>query len=170
MMMMTTTTMMTTAIKRRGISTWKVEYPTWTSPTDADAIAAAIVQTSAVIVYTLYDSSWSQYSCIRTSKSNRVVYRFSLVRTDHENWLYTPPYFKIHILALKYNETKLVSLVNYTLAVNFQFHFQSCTNDSSQWPTPNPCALNVQLLKNKIQRARNMWLNSLRPSDAYLRQ
>ena len=40
--------------------TWKVEYPTGTSPTDADAIAAATVQTSAVIVYTLYDSSWSQ--------------------------------------------------------------------------------------------------------------
>ena len=38
------------------------------SPTDADAIAAATVQTSAVIVYTLYDSSWSQdvssVSCI----------------------------------------------------------------------------------------------------------
>ena len=31
--------------------------PTGTSPTDADAIAAATVQTSAVIVYTLYDSS-----------------------------------------------------------------------------------------------------------------
>ena len=29
-------------------------------PADADAIAAAPVQTSAVIVYTLYDSSWSQ--------------------------------------------------------------------------------------------------------------
>ena len=28
--------------------------------TVADAIAAATVQTSAVIVYTLYDSSWSQ--------------------------------------------------------------------------------------------------------------
>ena len=63
-----------------------MEYPTGTSPTDADAIAAATVQTSAVIVYTLYDSSWSQkqrglHSSIRTSKSNRVVYndRFSLV-------------------------------------------------------------------------------------------
>ena len=63
-----------------------MEYPTGTSPTDVDAIAAATVQTSAVIVYTLYDSSWSQeqrglHSCIRTSKSNRVVYkdRFSLV-------------------------------------------------------------------------------------------
>ena len=58
-----------------------MEYPTGTSPTDADAIAAATVQTSAVIVFTLYDSSWSQDSCIRTSKWNRVVYndRFSLV-------------------------------------------------------------------------------------------
>ena len=65
-------------------SMWKVEYPTGTSPTDADAIAAATVQTSAVIIYTLYDSSWSQDSCIRTSKSNRVVYnhRFSLVSVN----------------------------------------------------------------------------------------
>ena len=39
---------------------WAGIYPTGTSPTDADAIAAATVQTSAVIVYTLYDSSWSQ--------------------------------------------------------------------------------------------------------------
>ena len=38
------------------MSMWKVKYPTGTSPTDADAIAAATVQTSAVIVYTLYDS------------------------------------------------------------------------------------------------------------------
>ena len=62
----------------------KVEYPTGTSPTDADAIAAATVQTSAVIVYTLYDSSWSQASWIRTSKSNSVVYndRFSLVSVN----------------------------------------------------------------------------------------
>ena len=53
-------------IGKGGISDWNV-------PTDADAIAAATVQTSAVIVYTLYDSSWSQeqhglHSCIRTSK------------------------------------------------------------------------------------------------------
>ena len=39
----------------------KVEYPTGTSPTDADAIAVATVQTSAVIVNNLYGSSWSQY-------------------------------------------------------------------------------------------------------------
>ena len=53
-------------------------------PGGADAIAAATVQTSVVIVYTLYDSSWSQDSCIRTSKSNRVVYndRFSLVSVN----------------------------------------------------------------------------------------
>ena len=38
---------------KSGISDWNV-------PTDADAIAAATVQTSAVIVYTLYDCSWSQ--------------------------------------------------------------------------------------------------------------
>ena len=43
------------------MSTWKVEFRTETSPTAADAMAAATVQTSAVIVYTLYDSSWSQY-------------------------------------------------------------------------------------------------------------
>ena len=40
-------------------STWKVEYPTGAFP-DAEAIASATVQTSAVIVYTLYNSSWSQ--------------------------------------------------------------------------------------------------------------
>ena len=70
-----------------------MEYPTGTSPTDADAIAAATVQTSAVIFYTLYDSSRSQdvssvgmHSCIRTGKSkgNRVVHndRFSLVSVN----------------------------------------------------------------------------------------
>ena len=39
----------------------KVEYPTGTSPIDAAAIAVETVQTSAVIVFTLYGSSWSQY-------------------------------------------------------------------------------------------------------------
>ena len=34
----------------------KVEYPTWATPTDAKAIAAATVHASVVIVYTLYDS------------------------------------------------------------------------------------------------------------------
>ena len=45
---------------------------------------AATVQTSAVIVYNLYNSSWSQDSCIRTSKSIRVEYtdRFSLVSVN----------------------------------------------------------------------------------------
>ena len=37
-----------------------MEYATGTSPTDAEPIAVATVHTSAVIVYTLYDSSWSQ--------------------------------------------------------------------------------------------------------------
>ena len=36
-----------------GISDWNI-------PTDAEAIAVATVQTSAVILYTLYDSSWSE--------------------------------------------------------------------------------------------------------------
>ena len=58
-----------------------MEYPTGTSPTDVDAIAAATVQTSAVIIYNLNDSSWSQdvssVGCI-------VVYndRFSLVSVN----------------------------------------------------------------------------------------
>ena len=44
--------------------------------------SSAIVQTSVVIIYTLYASSWSQD--IRTSKSYRVVYidRFSLVSVN----------------------------------------------------------------------------------------
>ena len=63
---------------------WSYGNPTGTSPTDADAITAATLQTSAVIVYTLYDSRWSKDSCIRTSKSNIVVYndRFSLVSVN----------------------------------------------------------------------------------------
>ena len=66
----------------------KSGIPDWNVASDADAIAAATVQTSALIVFTLYDSSWSQqrglHSCIMTSKSNRVVYndRFSLVSAN----------------------------------------------------------------------------------------
>ena len=36
---------------------WKVEYPTETSPGEADEDAVAMVQASAMIVCTLYDSS-----------------------------------------------------------------------------------------------------------------
>ena len=37
---------------------WKVKYPTGAPPTDEEAISVATVQTQAVIVYTLDDSSW----------------------------------------------------------------------------------------------------------------
>ena len=37
-----------------------MEYPTGTFPIDTDSIAAATVQTLAVIVDTSCDSSWSQ--------------------------------------------------------------------------------------------------------------
>ena len=41
----------------KGVTREWNEYPTGTPPIDADAIAAATVQTSVVIVYILYDSS-----------------------------------------------------------------------------------------------------------------
>ena len=65
--------------KNCNFVTSNVLYDHHTAFINADAIAAATVQTSAVIVYTLYDSSWSQDSCIRTSKSDRVVYNDSFL-------------------------------------------------------------------------------------------
>ena len=45
---------------KNGISDWYI-------PADADAVALTILQTSSVIVYTLYDSSWSEDVSTRTA-------------------------------------------------------------------------------------------------------
>ena len=48
--------------------TWKVEYWTGSSPTEAEAMEVVTIQTSAVTIYTLYDSSRSldvsNFGCI----------------------------------------------------------------------------------------------------------
>ena len=43
-----------------GVKAQPGEWTQINQTSDADAIAAATVQTSAVIIYTLYDSSWRQ--------------------------------------------------------------------------------------------------------------